>query len=543
MRVVLYARVSTPGQAEQNLSIPDQLRQLTAYCQDNQHEVIEQFSDHGASATDDNRPAFQEMVAYALDRSNEIEAILVLVSSRFYRDSYGARFYKRKLRQAGVRVISITQATSDDPTGQFVEGIFELQDEYESHINGYHTLRGMKENARQGNFNGSRPPYGYRIETVDTSVERPKRRLVSDEAEAEIVRRIFGLYVDGLDGRRLGIKALTEYLNSSGVPYRGGRQWSKQGVQERLADSTYIGEYYFNRTDSKTRQLKPESEWILVPVEPIVDEDLFKRAAQIRKRDRPSKMRPPTLSASTSLLTGLLHCGKCGARMVVEVAKSGKYRYYVCSARHSRGKSACGGTRVPMDELDRQVLEHLGDRLFSVDRIREIIRELSAELARLRHTNSEKQATLQRQLLEVRQRIKRQYDAIEVGAVDVTLVGERLRELKDLERDLAEQLEKASGPKQLPPYLYKEDVVQSIQSSLRTVFLSPDRRIAKRYLNFVLQRIDVEGNEVRLDAHVANVLAIGATNQKGRTVNHSETVLPIVLDWLPDVDSNHEHTG
>lgn len=56
--------------------------------------------------------------------------------------------------------------------------------------------------------------------------------------------------------------------------------------------------------------------------------------------------------------------------MAVGVAKSGKYRYYVCSARHGRGKSACGGTRVPMEELDCQVLKHLGDRLFSIDRIR-----------------------------------------------------------------------------------------------------------------------------------------------------------------------------
>lgn len=108
-------------------------------------------------------------------------------------------------------------------------------------------------------------------------------------------------------------------------------------------------------------------------------------------------------------------------------------------------------------------------------------------------------------MLEVRQRIKRQYDAIEVGAVDVTLVGERLRELKDRGKDVAGQLEKASGPKQLPPYLYKEDVVESIQTNLRTLFLSPDRGMAKRYSNFVLQRIDVEGNEVRLDAHLANV--------------------------------------
>jgi hypothetical protein len=45
--------------------------------------------------------------------------------------------------------------------GTFVEGIFELIDQYESDINGFHTLRAMKENARQGYFNGSRPKFGF----------------------------------------------------------------------------------------------------------------------------------------------------------------------------------------------------------------------------------------------------------------------------------------------------------------------------------------------------------------------------------------------
>jgi len=38
-----------------------------------------------------------------------------------------------------------------------MEGIFELIDQCESDMNGYHTLRAMKENARKGYFNGSRP--------------------------------------------------------------------------------------------------------------------------------------------------------------------------------------------------------------------------------------------------------------------------------------------------------------------------------------------------------------------------------------------------
>jgi site-specific DNA recombinase len=289
VRVVLYARVSTQRQAEQDLSIPDQFRQLREYCTRNKLEVVRDFQDPGASATDDNRPGFQEMVAFALDRGNAIDAILVLTSSHFFRDALGARVYKQKLQRRGIKAISITQDVGDGPSGEMVEQIFKTLDQYESRMNAYHTLRGMKANARQGNFNGSRPPFGYSIQNLGGEDGKSKSRLVVDTGEAETVRLMYSLYVDGLDDKRMGIKALTNYLNANGHSYREGKQWTKQQVQEKLSDRTYFGERYFNRVESKTRRTKPESDWILVPVEPIITEDLFRRVEEIRKRNRPSK--------------------------------------------------------------------------------------------------------------------------------------------------------------------------------------------------------------------------------------------------------------
>ena len=66
MHVALYARVSTTRQAENDLSIPDQLRQLRAWCEANDHTAILEYVEPGASATDDKRPVFQELIAAAL---------------------------------------------------------------------------------------------------------------------------------------------------------------------------------------------------------------------------------------------------------------------------------------------------------------------------------------------------------------------------------------------------------------------------------------------------------------------------------------------
>lgn len=540
MRVVLYARVSTQRQAEQDLSIPDQFHQLEDYCSRNQHEIVGRFEDPGASATDDNRPGFQEMIGFAVDVASDVDAILVLTTSRFMRNTEIASVYKRLLKQSRVRVISITQEVADDPGGTFIDGIFALQDQYESQINGFHTLRGMKENARRGNHNGSRPPFGYQVESVEDAGGKPQRRLVPNPSEVETVRLMFRAYVDGVDGRRMGTKALTEYLNQNGHLSRGNSQWTKMRVQERLADTTYVGESYFNRYDSKNRQEKPRSEWICVSVPAIIDREVFDRATAIRRENRPSRRRPPSISGSKVLLTGLLFCGKCGARMGLETAK-GQYRYYNCSTFTRKGKSACPGNRVTQADLDSAVLDHLSAKLFTTERVRETVKQLAQEISKLRRSNSERVAVIQTKLQDVRVRIQRQYDAIEAGAVDVTLVGDRLRVLKAEEADLAEQIDNCQGLQPLPIHLFKEDSLRSIADNLRQAFLSTDAGVAKRYLNLVVKRIQIEGDEVHIETNLAGMLAGGLPESKVRTAN--QAVLTIGNDWLPDVDSNHEHTG
>lgn len=161
-RAALYARVSTGKQAEKDLSIPDQVRQMESFCQSKGWVVHRNYIEPGASARDDHRPVFREMVEDA--RRRQFDVILTLTTSRFFRDATGARVYKQKLAKLGVKVVAVHQQVTDDPMGSVVEGIFELIDQYESDMNSMHTLRAMKENARQGFFNGSRLKFGFMVE-------------------------------------------------------------------------------------------------------------------------------------------------------------------------------------------------------------------------------------------------------------------------------------------------------------------------------------------------------------------------------------------
>src|SRR5689334_17721738 len=86
MRAALYMRVSTGRQAEHDLSIPDQQRQLKSWCRENGYEVVAEYVEAGASAADDRRPSFQRMIERACDGGNAFDIIVVHSYSRFFRE-------------------------------------------------------------------------------------------------------------------------------------------------------------------------------------------------------------------------------------------------------------------------------------------------------------------------------------------------------------------------------------------------------------------------------------------------------------------------
>src|SRR3546814_15428463 len=83
-------------------------------------------------------------------------------------------------------------------------------DEHQSRENAKHVHRAMLENARQGFWNGSRPPFGYRVEIAERRGSKDKKILVIEEAEAKLVSKIFDL-ASGSDGRPMGVKAIASW--------------------------------------------------------------------------------------------------------------------------------------------------------------------------------------------------------------------------------------------------------------------------------------------------------------------------------------------
>jgi site-specific DNA recombinase len=366
----IYVRVSTSRQAERDLSLPDQVAQCRAYCERQGWKVAEIYTEPGASALDEDRPVFQEMIYKATRSDHPFEYVVIHSLSRFSRDALHSELYVRKLRKAGVELVSITQAVTPDASGEMFRKRLNFFDEHQSRENVKHVHRAMLENARQGFWNGARAPFGYNTEVAERRGNKDKKVLVVNEDEARTVRHIFGM-ATCVNGHPVGVKAIASHLNERGILRRGHR-CSTGGVHDILTSTTYFGCHYFNRTDSRNGTPRPPSQWIELRVPPIIDEATFNAAQGLLKSRGPKRM-PPRVANGPTFLAGLARRGHCGAALIQNTGKGGTYRYYCCSRKLKEGPTACQGMRIRMDKLDGIVIGEVAKRVLEPERLTEML--------------------------------------------------------------------------------------------------------------------------------------------------------------------------
>jgi site-specific DNA recombinase len=115
--------------------------------------------------------------------------------------------------------------------------------------------------------------------------------------------------------------------------------------------------------NKRVKTLRPESEWIEVPVPAIVSEEIW-QAAQRQFKDNKSLAKRNL--KHEQLLSGLVYCARCGRKMTIAYAgkTTDPKSYYVCMSQRSNTyvyseRERCDARRVPTDLLDKAVYEHL----------------------------------------------------------------------------------------------------------------------------------------------------------------------------------------
>lgn len=502
-RAALYLRVSTGRQADGDVSLPSQRSLTRAHCEREGWIVADEYVEAGASATDDRRPVFQAMLDRAQDPDRPYDAIVVHAFSRFYRDGAEMELLIRRLRRHGVEVVSTTQPTGADPSAQMMRQIIGLFDEYTSKENGKQVSRAMRENARQGFWNGATPPLGYTIVEAERRGAKVKKRLAIDTVEAEAVHLIFRLYLDGdraTNTPPLGVKAAVAWLNARGHATKRGGAFGVGALHHILTNTAYIGRWPYHVRDPKTGGKRPASEVVEIAVPRIVEDATF-AAAQAKLAANNPRVSPVRAVSGPILLTGLAVCAHCGGGMTQRTgtSRSGKvYAYYACASRAQKGPGACRGNAVPMPELDALVLGALETRLFAPERLAEVLGALIARRAARAKAVDGRLVALQAEVAGAEERLRRLYRMVEEGVADLDdLLGERVAALRAERERAAAALTQARRDAGGEVVIGPEKLV-AFATLMREMLTTGEVLARKAYLRALLDRIEVDAREVRL---------------------------------------------
>ena len=519
LRAALYLRVSTARQAEHDISIPDQRRQGEAYCAARGHQLVETFVELGSTATNDRRPEFQRMIEAGSAKPAPFDIVLVHSFSRFFRDHFELEFYVRKLAKNGVKLVSITQEIGDDPMHVMMRQMMALFDEYQSKENGKHTLRAMKENARQGFWNGSRPPIGYRVVAAEQRGAKVKKKLEIDPLHADTVRLIYRLALegDGISGP-MGVKTIVSHLNARRIFTRDGGRWGIGQLHRVLTRTTYVGHHEFNKSSPKSGQ-KPAGEVVTAEVPPLIDQATFD-AVQAHLRARNPRLTPARVVSGPTLLTGICFCAACGGAMTLRTGKGGRYRYYTCSIKARQGETGCKGRSIPMEKLDDLVAGHIEDRLLQPERLEEVLASVLDRRQERAERRREHIGELNKRAAEADLRLKRLYDAIESGVADLDdpALKDRIAGLKstrdqaqaDAERAIA--LLESAGQQTVTPAM-----VRTFAQTARERMRIDSGGYRRDHLRALAQRVEVADGEVRIMGSKGDLLRTLAAAAGGKS--------------------------
>lgn len=343
-----YVRVSTGKQDE--LSPDSQAKLLKDYAKSNGYVVSKIFYEVGISGRKaDKRPEFQKMISLAKSSDHPADAILVWKYSRFARNQEESIVYKSLLKKKhNVDVISVSEPLVDGPFGSLIERIIEWMDEYYSVRLSGEVTRGMREKAERGGYQ-ARPPLGYKI------VSHKEPPVIVPE-EAEVVKLIFEKYVH--DG--MGLFEIARLLNSHNFKTSHGKEFERRSIEYILQNPTYCGMVRWNRTINESKEIRPESEWIIAEGEQpaIISKELFDKAQERYKREyRPRGARPA--STYKHWLSGIVKCPACGRTMTACKIENNKqtYCYFRCYG-YSKGKCAAKNS-ISSLKLEPAVLESI----------------------------------------------------------------------------------------------------------------------------------------------------------------------------------------
>ena len=371
-RVGLYIRLSREdGDKEESSSVTNQREMLKRYVSEQENFfIVKEYVDDGWTGTNFDRPKFKEMIADI--EAGIIDTVITKDLSRLGRERLGVGHYTEiYFPEHNVRYIALL-----DNIDTYMDAGMNDMAPFKGVINDMYVRDISKkirssliERKKAGNFLGVTAPYGYKKDPNN------KFHLVINEKEAEVVKRVFRLYLEGN-----GLTKIAQILTKDGIPVPGESRnigktrktalyssWKQTTIRRILDNRVYLGELVqFKRRKinykSKRRITVPEEERYICrgTHEAIIDEESFNAVQNILKKNKSFKG-----TKHDYLFKGLLYCAECGARLNITYSnyalkKYGEYRYTTICYSYSRLYSdICTRHSNSIPELEEVLIKHI----------------------------------------------------------------------------------------------------------------------------------------------------------------------------------------
>ena len=375
----------------------------------------------------------------------------------------------------------------ETPTDKFLMYAMSFAAEIEQEKARQRTHDAMSRKAKAGHVTGGRV-FGYDNVAVygEADTKGRKKRLHVErkvnDAEADVVRRIFRLCADGH-----GMRQVAHQLNAAGAVCPRSQQarpsgWAPSSIRAVLYRSLYRGEIVWNKTRKRNTwgqtepQARDKAEWLTVsaPELRIVSDAEWRaaharlgeaRALYLRNTDGKLWGHPARGTESKYLLVGLATCGVCGSGLSVRSRKHGKRRafFYVCTAYHTRGRHVCANNQeLPMPDANAAVLSAMGEQVLSPAVVEAAVARALERLAQPQPVSEA--PALRDDLRRLDSELTRLTSALATGA-DLTSV---VTAIRDREREKASVEQRLSALEQVGklPDLNRDELEQVLRDRL-----------------------------------------------------------------------------
>lgn len=487
---VAYGRYSSNNQREE--SIDAQLRAIREYCEKENIELIEVFTDEAITGKTDDREDFQNMINQLLKGHLQVDYVLVHKFNRFARNKFDSALYKKKLRDIGVKVVSVTQKIDDTPEGELLEGFLETIDQYYSANLAVEVRKGLRENALKGKHAGGQVLFGYSLDEEGYYVPNEN---------AKIVRRMFEEFAAGIPKTDI-----CERLNNEGYRNQRGKKFNTRTLYDLLRNEKYIGNYVYTIDKKETIRLDG-----IIKGHPI-DMKLWNTVQRLCRESSEEVQARQRTDKRYYHLTGKAFCTCCGEHICGAGSKrsgghngkkDGKLNYYYKCVGKVKHKNGCKNTSINKDWLESKVLQAVTDIVMNKSQVRQIAQMAYEEILSMRNEPVVSTTQLKKELAQIFKKQERLTDLYLDGDMSKEMLDEKNGELTRRKFQIEEELEKRKNvleAEDIQPKDIENFIVQFVEDAKEDCG-SMDDEFMRIMFNVFVKRIEVSKEEVVVYIH------------------------------------------